>query len=347
MSNYRPIGFAILGAGMIADYYREAISANADMGARLVAIGHYNPARFNEISAKFGVPCVKLDDLLADESVDVICIGTPSGQHPGQAIAAARAGKHVIVEKPMALRPCDAEQMITTCEQMDVKLGVCLQSRTDPLFRRVHDAIQAGDLGELTLGLVTLPYHRPQAYFNQAAWRGTWALDGGGVLMNQGIHQIDLLVWYMGDPVEIKAYADTLHREIEVEDTASVTLKFSNGALAAIIGTTTTDPGFPHRTEIYGTRGAIQIEGRLVRRWTLADPASAVITPPEITADISDAGAGSDPRGTPITGHVAIVRDFIEALREDRSPLVDGPEGMRSVAAVYGIYEAAGVIPVD
>ena len=344
MSATGELGFAILGAGMVAEYLRQAIAANGDIGARLVAVGDVDLARFDEISARFGVPCVTPDDLLANADVDVICVATPSGQHASQAIAAAQAGKHVIVEKPMALSLTDADAMIATCARAGVKLGVTLQRRTDPLFRRVYDAIQAGDLGDLTLGLVTLPYYRPQAYFDQAGWRGTWALDGGGVLMNQGIHQVDLLIWYMGDPMRVKAHAGTLHRDSEVEDTLATTLHFANGALATITGTTTTEPGFPHRIEIYGTRGGIQIEGEQVRRWELAHPEEALVKPPKIEAGIADAGAGGDPRGIGATGHIAIVRDFIQALRDDRPPLVDGLEGRRSLATVLAIYEAAGHI---
>ena len=347
MSTSKTIGFAILGAGMVADYHRQAIAANAELGARLVAVGHYNPSRFAEISGKFGAPCVDQEALLADPAVDVVCICTPSGQHAEQAIAAARAGKHLLVEKPMALSRADAEAMIATCEQADVKLGVVLQRRAEPLFRQVYDAVQAGDLGDLTLGVVTMPYHRPQAYFDQADWRGTWALDGGGVLMNQGIHLVDLLIWYMGDPVEVRAYADTLHRDIEVEDTLAATLRFANGALATITATTTADPGFPHRLEIYGTGGGIQIEGETVGRWTLTHPDRAAVEPPEIGAPeagaLADAGAGGDPRGIAPTGHIAIVRDFIHALREERPLQIDGTEGRRSLATVLAVYEAAGL----
>jgi UDP-N-acetyl-2-amino-2-deoxyglucuronate dehydrogenase len=332
---------------MVADYHRQAIAANAELGARLVAVGHYNPDRSVEISATFGAPCVSQEALLTDPAVDVVCICTPSGQHAEQAIAAAQGGKHLLVEKPMALSRADAEAMIATCEQAGVKLGVVLQRRAEPLFRRVYDAVQAGDLGDLTLGVVTLPYHRPQAYFDQADWRGTWALDGGGVLMNQGIHLVDLLIWYMGDPVEVRAYAATLHRDIEVEDTLAATLRFANGALATITATTTADPGFPHRLEIYGTGGGIQIEGETVGRWALTHPTQAAVEPPEAGAPASDAptaaGAGGDPRGIAPTGHIAIVRDFILALREDRAPQIDGAEGRRSLATVLAIYEAAGL----
>jgi predicted dehydrogenase len=220
-------------------------------------------------------------------------------------------------------------------------LGVVLQRRAEPLFRRVYDAVQTGDLGDLTLGVVTVPYYRPQAYYDQADWRGTWALDGG-VLMNQGIHLVDLLVWYMGDPVEVQAYADTLGRDIEVEDTLAATLRFADGAVATVTATTTAAPGFPHRIEIYGTDGGIQIEGEAVGRWELADPAKATVEPPQVGVP-AQAGAGSDPRGIAPTGHVALFRDFIGALRENRAPQVDGAEGRRSLAAVLAVYRAAGL----
>lgn len=155
MPNDETINFAILGTGMVADYHRQAIAANIDRGARLVAVGHYNPARFDEIGAKFNVPCLNQEDLLANPEMDVVCICTPSGQHAAQAIAAAEAGKHVLVEKPMALSLDDADAMIAACAQARVKLGVVVQRRAEPLFKRVYEAIQAGDLGELTLGVVT------------------------------------------------------------------------------------------------------------------------------------------------------------------------------------------------
>jgi predicted dehydrogenase len=326
---------------MVADYHRQAIAANAHLGAQLVAVGHYDPTQFENISDRVGVPCRTDEEILLDTAVHVICICTPSGQHASQAIATAQAGKHVLVEKPMALTLAAAQSMIDHCEQADVKLGVALQRRAEPLFQQVHQAIQAGDLGDLTLGAVTIPYHRPQTYYEQAAWRGTWSLDGGGVLMNQGIHLVDLLVWYMGDPVQVQAEAATLRRDIEVEDTLTALLQFANGAQATITATTTAAPGFPHRLEFYGTKGGIQIEGEAVVRWSLANPAQAKV-PPQVSSETATAGAGGDPRGIAASGHIALVRDFIGALRDNRPPMVDGREGMRSLAAVLQIYQAAG-----
>jgi predicted dehydrogenase len=341
MTHYPETGFAILGAGMIAEYHAEAIAANRENGARLVAIGHYNPQRFMEIERRFGVPCQTEQELLSDPQVNVICICTPSGQHAQQTIAAAQAGKHVLVEKPMATRLEDADAMISACRQNQVTLGVVFPNRTKPVFQRIHSAIQSGKLGELTLGLVNLPYYRSQAYYDQAAWRGTWALDGGGVLMNQGIHQVDLLAWFMGDPVSVQAHALTLQREIEVEDTLSASLHFANGALAAINATVTAVPGFPPRMEIYGTHGGVQIEGDTVMRWWSEDGPREEDA---IAAQPTSAGAGADPRGISTAGHIAIISDFIHALHEKRPPLVDGAEGRRSLGIVISIYQAAGRI---
>lgn len=214
--------------------------------------------------------------------------------------------------------------------------------RADPTFGRVRKAIEEGGFGQLTLGAVTVPYYRSQEYYEQAQWRGTWALDGGGVLMNQGIHLIDLLLWYMGDPVEVSAHAGTLGRNIEVEDTIAATLRFANGAMATVAATTTAEPGFPHRVEVYGTRGGVQIEGEAIARWE-PTPVEHAIPSAALDKEAAAAGAGGDPRDISIEGHVAIFRDFVGAVREGRSPLVDGAEGRRSLDAVLKIYRAAGL----
>lgn len=361
MTRSKKIGFAILGTGMISDYHAQAIAANADSGAYLVAVGHYDPGRFAEIEARFGVPCMLEQDILSHPEVEVICICTPSGQHSSQTIAAARVGKHVLVEKPIATTLHEANAMIASCKENQVILGVALQSRTKPLFKHIHAAIKYGELGDLTMGLVNLPYYRPQSYYDQAKWRGTWALDGGGVLMNQGIHQVDLLAWYMGDPVSVSAFAGTLQRQIEVEDTLCASLQFGNGALAAIIASTTAAPGFPPRLEIFGTRGGYQVDGdTLTRSWidktlqtepnrTTGEAFNGDFTVSSHTTRFPppSAGAGADPRGISTAGHIALVGDFIQAIQEKRPPLVDGVEGRRSLAIVLQIYQAAGLIPPD
>ncbi len=337
-----PVRFAILGPGVVAEFHRKAIEANAECGAVLAAVAHYDPARFDALSARFGVPCRHEADVLADPAIDAVILCTPSGLHAGQAIAAAEAGKHVLVEKPLALTTAEADQMIAAAERAGVRLGVVFQRRAEPLYQRIHQALSAGDLGDLTLGVVTMPYVRSQDYYDSGAWRGTWALDGGGVLMNQGIHLIDLLTWYLGDPVTVHAIGGTLARDIEVEDTAVAALRFAGGALGTISATTTAAPGFPHRLELFGTQGGIQVEGEQVARWHLADPARATV-PPLPPGEAAGAGAGGDPRGIALTGHIGIIRDFVEAVRENRPPLVDGREGRRSLATIEAIYRAAGL----
>jgi len=336
---------------MIAGFHQRAIEANAALGARLVAVADVVTDRYDEIAARFGVPCTTPDDLLARQDVDVVAVCTPSGQHASQAMAAARAGKHVLVEKPMALSLADADATIEICAQAGLHLGVVFQSRFEAPFRQVHRAIQAGDLGELTLAVVTMPYYRPQSYYDQAAWRGTWELDGGGVLMNQGIHWIDQVVWLMGDPVSVQASADTLHRNIEVEDTLAATLRFANGSLATIAGTTTAAPGCAQRIEVYGTAGGIQIEGKTIVRWDLADPQPEALArraaediPWASAEGPAKAGAAADPRAIPATGHIAVYQDYIQSLGEDRPPTIDGVQGRRSLAAVLAIYRAAGLV---
>jgi len=333
------LGFAILGAGMVAEYHLNAIQECADLGARLVGVGHYNPARYEEISQRFGAPARSYDELLADPAVDAVCICTPSGHHAQQAIAAASSGKHVLVEKPMALSLADADAMIAACRENGVQLGVCLQRRAEPLFRRVHDAIHGGDLGEITLGVVTMPYFRDEPYYAQADWRGTWEMDGGGVLMNQGIHIVDLLLWFLGDPVEVHAFADSRHRSVEIEDTAGAVLRFGNGAVATITATVATEPGFPHRLEVYGTNGGIQIEGESVLRWGLADESKGTVEPWPVATEQVDPGMAGDPRGISTSGHIAILKDFIAGIGRGEDPVIDGSEGRRSLAAILAVYE--------
>jgi len=335
------LGFAIVGAGMVARYHAEAITRAA--GARLVAVQRANSARAAETAAQFGVPCEQsYAALLARPDVDVVCICTPSGLHAEQTIAAARAGKHVLVEKPMALTLADADAAIWACQAAGVQLAVALQRRSEPQFRAVRGAIEAGALGKMVLGTVSIPYVRPQSYYDSAAWRGTWEQDGGGALMNQGIHLLDLLLWYMGDVVEIQARTATLAHSIEVEDTAGATLRFANGALGSIAATTAAAPGFPHRIEMYGDTGGVQIEGEALIRSSV--PGLQALLPAPL-ADGSreqvSAGAGASPTGIGAEGHIRIVADLVEAINHNRPPMVPGAEGRRALALVLAIYEAA------
>lgn len=332
------IGFGIVGAGMVARYHARALAATR--GARLVAICRAEASRAAEISAELGVPCAASFEALLDHpGVDAVCLCTPSGLHADQARAAARAGKHVLVEKPMALDLADADRMIAACRAAGVRLGVVLQRRTDPALVELHDAIRAGELGRLVLATATVPYFRPPSYYDSAAWRGTWSFDGGGALMNQGIHLVDLLLWLMGGEAEVVgASGGTSVHDIEVEDCVVAALRFPDGARGSIVATTAAAPGFPHRLEVYGSVGGAQIEGETLVRWEGAAPRIRAAKPTP-----QSAGAGGSPAGIDTLGHTRILQDFVAAIRAGREPLVDGSAGRRSLALVLAIYEAAGL----
>lgn len=321
---------------MVARYHAQGIAQTP--GAQLVAVCRSDGARTAEAAERFGVACEpNYAALLARSDIDAICICTPSGMHAEQAIAAAAAGKHVLVEKPMALSLADADAMIAACAAAGVLLGVALQRRTDPQFKRVREAIASGALGRMVLGSITVPYLRPQSYYDSAAWRGTWALDGGGALMNQGIHLVDLLLWYMGDVAAVQASMATLAHAIEVEDCVTAALRFSSGALGNISATTAAAPGFAHRVEVYGAQGGIQIEGEQIVKWDVpgTEPPALVNSGPQA------AGSGASPTGIGAEGHTRLIEDFIAAINAGRAPLVPGAEGRRSLALVLAIYEAA------
>ena len=322
------LGFAIVGTGMVARYHAQAIRSTD--GTHLAAVCRADAARRAEAEKELGAPCSEsYEALLARPDVDAVCLCTPSGLHAAQAVQAARAGKHVLVEKPMALTLEDAASMIDACATAGVKLGVVLQRRADPSFQALRASITAGELGTPVLGIATVPYLRGQAYYDSAAWRGTWAQDGGGALMNQGIHLLDLLLWLMGDVSDVSARFATLAHEMEAEDCVTATLRFANGALGSLAATTAAAPGFPHRVEVYGSRSGIQIEGE------------AVMRPGEARQDAAPAGAGASPTGISPTGHARILDDFAAAVREERAPLVPGEEGRRSLALVLAVYESA------
>ncbi len=336
-----PIRFAIAGAGMVARYHATAIGRTP--GAQLVAICRSHGGDAAEAEARFGVPCMpSYAALLARDDVDAVCICTPSGLHAEQTILAAQAGKHVLVEKPLALTLRDADAMIATCHSGGVRLGVALQRRADPAFQALRAAVADGAIGRPTLGTVTMPYLRDQRYYDSAAWRGTWASDGGGALMNQGIHLVDLLLWLIGDEVaEVWASTATLAHQIEVEDCVTATLRFASGALGSIAATTAAAPGFPHRVEIYGDAGGVQIEGEQIVRWEGSNPERLrqYLAQPGAPAA---AGAGANPTGIGAAGHTRLLADFVAALRTGQAPLVSGAEARRSLALVLAIYAAAG-----
>lgn len=333
------IGFAIVGSGHVSRYHHAAIEALAHRGARLVAVATRDPANDVPIRARYGVPGLPFVDICQHPGVDVIAICTPSGDHAAKALAAARAGKHLIVEKPMAVSETDAEKMVSACQAEQRLLAVAFQRRTQPLFKRLKALVEEGALGHPLMASLVLPYQRNRDYFETAPWRGTWAQDGGGVLMNQGIHLVDLLVWLWGAPVAVQAMAVTRHQRIEAEDTAVAALRFSNKALATVTATTAVSPGFTHRFELYGTQGGVRIEGDDLVDCRLVNGDGTTLFSGEVAPDAPWTGGGK------AAGHIAIYDNFIDALTKGAPLICDGCEGRRSLRTILKLYAAAGLRP--
>src|SRR5215469_15565189 len=336
-------GFGIIGCGMIAEYHTRAI--NEIPGARVVAAfsrSESNGAKIDGLAG--GCPIYDdLDAMLAHPGLDVVCVCTPSGAHLEPAVKAARAGKHVVVEKPLeiTLPRCDA--IIGACDESGVRLCTIFPSRFTPANIALKTAIDTGRFGRLTLGDTYVKWWRTQEYYDSGGWRGTWSLDGGGALMNQAIHNVDLLQWLMGDVATITALTATLaHERIEVEDTAVAALRFKNGALGVIEAATSAYPGLLKRTEIHGDRGSARVEQDDITLWEFQ---IKVPSDNEVFAAMAGqsgfkAGA-SDPRGITHIGHRDQLVDFLQAIDEGRPPLVDGREGRKSVEIIRAIYRSA------
>ena len=335
------IGFGIVGCGMIANFHAKAIEHLR--GAKIVACYDTFPAMAERYAAANSVTQYKkLNDMLADPAVDIVTVCTPSGAHRDPAVAAANAGKHVVVEKPLeiTLRRCDA--IINACRKNKVKLSTIFPSRFHPANRALRTAIDKGRFGKLTLGDAYTKWWRTQQYYDSGGWRGTWALDGGGAYMNQAIHSVDLLYSLMGDVAEVTGAVDTLaHKRIEVEDVGVATLRFKNGALGVIEATTAAFPGALKKIEIHGTAGTVVIEEDSILTWEFAKKQRKDESIRKTFASAGSGGGASDPSAISYVGHMEQLRDFIKSIRTGSKPLVDGAEGRKSVEVILAIYKSA------
>ncbi|MBV8925123.1 MAG: Gfo/Idh/MocA family oxidoreductase [Bradyrhizobium sp.] len=330
------IRFGLLGCGRIARRHSDLLGGNHIEGAKLVAVCDGVRARADAVGTKFGVPVhYDMDDFLARKDIDAVSVLTPSGLHPRHAIACARAGKHVVVEKPMALRLQDADDMIRACDEAGVKLFVVKQNRFNVPVVKARAALDAGRFGKLILGTVRVRWCRDQAYYDQDEWRGTWAYDGG-VLSNQASHHVDMLEWFFGDVVSVHARAVTALAKIETEDTAVATLKFRNGALGIIEATTAARPtDLEGSLSILGENGMIEIAGfavNQIRHWRFVDETPA---DREVIEKFS-----VNPPNVYGFGHQAYYQHVVDCLLHQRAGLVDGLEGRKSLELITALYES-------
>jgi predicted dehydrogenase len=337
-----PIGFGIVGAGMISRFHARAL---ADVrGAKLVACADNAPGRAEALAKEFECKAYNsVDGMLADKGVDAVTIATPSGAHMEPAVAAARAGKHVIVEKPLEITLKKCDKIIDACEKAGVKLSAIFPSRFHDSSKLLKQAVDQQRFGRITLGDAYVKWYRTQQYYDSGAWRGTWALDGGGALMNQAVHTVDLLAWFMGPVVEVQAYTATLaHERIEVEDAAVATLRFANGALGVVEATTAAYPGYLKRIELHGSEGSAVLEEEDIKHWDfLKKSRGDAAVHRQMAQSKSTGGGAADPAAIGHHGHAMQFQDFVDSIRKERTPAIDGQEGRRSVEIILAIYQSA------
>ena len=338
-------GFGIVGTGVIAAMHAAAIATLPR--ARLAAVTDVAGGAAAAFAAARGCAAEPgLDQLLARPDVDVVCVCVPSGLHAEVGVRAARAGKHLVVEKPIDVTLAAADRLIEAARAAGVALTVISQHRFDPGLIELKRLLGDGALGRLVLAEASTKWYRTQAYYDSAGWRGTWAMDGGS-LMNQGIHYVDLLRWCMGPVTEVTAVCVTQAHQVEVEDTALAIVRFASGAVGTILSSTAAYPGFPQRLEITGTDGTVIVEdGRIVRR-TFGAQATAGVSGddagPDADPDVGAgaAGAAADPAAIEVASHAAQIADLLAAVEEGRAPAVDGQAGRDALEIVRAVYESA------
>ena len=339
-----PLGFALVGCGMIARFHARAIAEIP--AARVAALVSRIPANGEKLLAETGLPAcpifTTLREALAAPGVDAIVITTPSGAHLEPAVQAAAAGKHVVVEKPLEITPDRCDRIIEACERHRVKLCTIFPSRFADSSTVLKQAVDAGRFGRLTPGETACKWWRSQAYYDDGGWKGTQALDGGGALMNQAIHSVDLLLWMMGEATHVSGFTATLaHERIEVEDTAVAVVRFQSGALGVIQATTSVHPGYPKTIAVHGDRGSAVIEQEDVLRWDFTPPLPADdAVRRRFAAKVGASGGAADPKAISHEGHRRQLADFAAAIRDDRPPAVDGREGRKSVELICAVYDS-------
>lgn len=350
----KQLGFAIIGCGRISSKHVEGIINNYH-DARLVAVSDIVPDRMektidfyyqylkennlNEIESLKNNSIKKYQDymeLLLDDDIELVTIATESGYHPEITIDALNKNKHVIVEKPMALSTIDTDKMIELAEKKGLKLSVCHQNRFNPTIQKLRSALEDGRFGKLVHAVASVRWNRNDAYYKMDDWHGTLALDGG-ILMNQCIHNIDMLCWMMGDVERVTAETDTFLRDIETEDAGMAVVRFKNGAIGLVEGTVCIYPRNLEETfNIFGENGTVRVAGIAMNEiidWRFADAGSDEEDEIKKASYETDTVYGY--------GHNLLFKDVIDSIREDRSPLIDGKEGKKAVELILGIYKSA------
>ena len=337
------INIGLIGAGNISDTHARAAAALS--GVRVAAVFAPTRAHAEQLAARHGaVAYDTLDGLLRHQPLDMVAIGSPSGRHAEHGVAAVQRGLHALVEKPIDTTTARADRLIAEARRADVTLGVMFQDRLKPDPQRMKRLIDAGRLGTPIVATAQVKWYRTPEYYRGSTWRGTRALDGGGALMNQGVHTVDLLLWLFGPVRRVFGRTAARLHAIEVEDTAIATLEFQNGALGTIEATTAAYPGYSRRLELTGSEGTLVLDGDSLTAIDLRRPPAGErpASPPAATA------AASTPVVADASAHQRLFEDFVRAVTTRTPPVCDGPEGRRSVALIEAVYESARLDrPID
>ena len=340
----KPWRSAVVGTGVVGEWHVRTIPTLPN--AQLVAICDTNPARAKAVLEKQHQEHVPhytdLHEMLAREQLDVVHICTPSGLHMGPAIAAMEAGKNVIVEKPMEIQLDRIDRMIAVSRERGVRLAGIFQNRWNDANRALKAAADEGRFGRLAWAGCFTPWYRPDKYYEDGGWRGTWKLDGGGAIMNQSVHAVDLLQWIVGPVKRVSAYASSrIHAKIEVEDTLSCSLQFENGAFGTIVGTTAMYPGSAVRIELGGENGTAVSENGL-KVFKFRDPRPSDPAPLDAAAaKPATTGGGSSNTDVPLDLHGRNMHAILSAWSEGRDAETNAVEARKAVAIVLAMYESA------
>ncbi len=344
------VGFGIIGCGNIAPIHARSIS-EID-GARLVAVADVAKDRAEKLAGPYGATAfADYREMLERDDIQAVSLCLPSGMRCEFGEACAAAGKHVLSEKPLEVSTERIDRLIRATDNAGVLLGCIFQSRFADSSRAIRDALDQGRFGKLVLGDAYIKWYRSQEYYNSGQWRGTKKLDGGGALMNQGVHQIDLLLWFMGKPKRVYGRtALVAHTGLEVEDIATATIEFENGAMGVIEGSTAIWHGHPARVEVHGTTGSAVVEDGQLKFWKFKDETAEDAEIMRTLGEDKTLGSGA---GDPLAalshgGHKRQIEDFVEAIQTGRRPFVEGREARRAVELIEAIYaSAASGTPVD
>jgi UDP-N-acetyl-2-amino-2-deoxyglucuronate dehydrogenase len=333
-NHVKTLGFGIVGCGVAAKWHQAALARIAE--AQLIAVCDQQRDRAESMGRAADVAwTVDLEEFLNHPGLDVVCICTPSGTHYSVGLLALESGAHVVVEKPLALTVQDADHLIAVAEKQGRIISTISQLRFSDAAQAAKKILGEGSLGRILMADLYMKFYRSPEYYRTGGWRGTWQFDGGGALMNQGIHGVDLLLWLVGSVAQVVGKTYTLYHEIEVEDVAYGLLEYTNGAVGILQASTCCNPGVPRTIEIHGEGGTLVLRDD---RLELIDPKGTV----SVVADTDKAsGVASDPTALKADGHLLQLTDVVSAIQRGTQPLIDGRQGRNAVELVTAVYRSA------